>query len=145
MSTRITPSTSRGSSGSGRSARTAPQSAIRPILIALAAVVVLAGIGLGVAVISGATIVFNLLVWTLFTVLWIAFAAAVISSPGTLDDLWQQTRRLPVVYQGVIWLLFLPIMIGLWLWERTWALPIRLVLVIALGAWNVFLFFPRSM
>ena len=145
MSTRITPSTSRGSSGSGRSARTAPQAAIRPILIALAAVVVLAGIGLGVAVISGATIVFNLLVWTLFTVLWIAFAAAVISSPGTLDDLWQQTRRLPVVYQGVIWLLFLPIMIGLWLWERTWALPIRLVLVIALGAWNVFLFFPRSM
>jgi hypothetical protein len=46
--------------------------------------------------------------------------------------------------QAVIWLLFLPIMLGLWIWERAWASTIRLVLLLAIAAWNVFLFFPRG-
>jgi hypothetical protein len=116
----------------------------RRILVALTIFVALAGCGLVVALVTSATSVFNVLIWLLFTVLWIAFAAALAFSPATLDDVWHAVRGKPLLVQGVAWLLFLPIMVALWIWEQTWALPVRLVLVIATGAWNLFLFFPRN-
>lgn len=144
MSATLTPSTPTRPSETGRSSRSASPEILRPILTALAVFIGIGGIGLGIALITGAVVVFNILVFTVFTVLWIAFAAALAFSPGTLDDVWRQTRRVHLVIQGVVWLLFLPIMIGLWIWERNWSLPIRLVLIIALGVWNVFMFFPRA-
>lgn len=117
----------------------------RGIFIALAAFVVIAGLGLGIALIAGATAAFNVLVFVLFTVLWFSFAAALVFSPGTPDELWQQTRRLPLVVQAVVWLLFLPLMIGLWIWERNWSLVVRLVLVLGIGFANIFMFLPRSL
>ena len=53
-------------------------------------------------------------------------------------------RRLALVLQAVAWLLFLPIMLGLWIWARPWPVPMRVVLVLALGAWTVFFLFPRG-
>jgi hypothetical protein len=106
--------------------------------------VVVAGVGLGIALVTGAAQAFNILVWAAFTVLWMTFAVAVAFSPGTLDDVWHAVRRLALVIQVVAWLLLLPIMIGLWLWERPWPVPMRVVLVLALGAWTVFFLFPRG-
>jgi hypothetical protein len=37
-----------------------------------------------------------------------------------------------------------PIMAGLWVWQRPWAVAIRLMVLLAIAVWNVFLFFPRS-
>jgi hypothetical protein len=111
----------------------------------LAIVVGIGAVGLGIALIAGATVVFNVLIFTLFTVLWIAFAAALVFSPGTLNGLWHRTCQLPLVIQGVVWLLFLPLMIGLWMWERTWSLPIRLILIIGIGVANVYMFVPRGL
>jgi hypothetical protein len=45
----------------------------------------------------------------------------------------------------LVWLLFLPIMAGLWIWERNWSLPIRLVLILSLGIGNIFTFLPRGL
>jgi hypothetical protein len=132
-------------STTNRPSRSASPVTLHRILFALAAFAGIGIIGLGIALITGAVVVFNILVFTVFTVFWIAFAAALAFSPGTLDDLWLHIRRLPLVIQGIAWLLFLPIMVGLWIWERTWAWPIRLVLVLALGTWNIFLFLPRSL
>jgi hypothetical protein len=137
-------STPASQSPTAQPVRAAPPAILRPVLTALAVFVAFGGIGLGVALIIGATVVFNVLVFTIFAVLWIAFGASLAFSPGTLDDLWNQTRRLPLLIQNLVWLLFLPLMIGLWIWERTWSLPIRLVLIIAIGAWNVYMFFPLS-
>lgn len=145
MSAALTPSTSGRSSGRNRSARTASAEIVRPTLIALSIFVAVAGIALGIALVAGATVIFNAVVWATFTVLWIAFVAALALSPGTLDDLWRSVRELPLAVQGAVWLLFLPLMIGLWVWERAWALPLRLVLILGLAAWNIFLFFPRSL
>ena len=144
MSDSLPPSTPRQPSGRPSSSRAAPPQIVRPILVALGLFVVLAGIGLGIALVTGATHAFNILVWAAFTVLWIAFAVALAFSPGTLDDVWQAVRRRALVLQAVAWLLFLPIMIGLWVWERPWPLPIRVVLVLALGAWTVFFLYPRG-
>jgi hypothetical protein len=145
MSATLAPSTPAKQSPTKEHARTAPPAMLRPILTALAVFVAFGGIGLGLALTTGATVVFNVLVFTMFAILWVAFVTALALSPGTLDDLWHQTRRLPLLIQGVVWLLFLPLMIGLLIWERTWPLPIRLVLIIGLGVWNVYMFFPQNL
>ena len=144
ISDSLPPATPGQPSGRPSSSRAAPPQIVHPILVALGLFVVLAGIGLGIALVTGATHAFNILVWVAFTVLWIAFAVAVAFSPGTLHDVWHAVRRLALVIQAVAWLLFLPIMIGLWIWERPWPLPIRVVLVLALGAWTVFFLYPRG-
>ncbi|MBD0291661.1 MAG: hypothetical protein ICV74_10435 [Thermoleophilia bacterium] len=52
-------------------------------------------------------------------------------------------RRLAVPLQAIVWLLFLPVMCGLFVWHRPWPPFLRATAVLAIAAWNVFLFFPR--
>src|SRR5207247_2142107 len=87
MSDSFPPSTPRQRSGRPSSSRAAPPQIVRPILGALGVFVVLAGIGLGIALVTGATQAFNILVWAAFTVLWIAFAVALAFSPCRYPDL----------------------------------------------------------
>jgi hypothetical protein len=81
--------------------------------------------------------------FVLFAVIWIAFAVALVWSQGSLDAAWQSIRSLPLGVQGVVWLLFLPVMLGLWIWETTWPLVIRLSLVVGIAGWNLLVFLPR--
>lgn len=143
MSAALTHSPSIGPATNQRPKRSAPPKITRPVLTGLAIFVSLAAIGLAVSLVTGATSVFNVLVWLLFAVLWIAFLAALAFSPATLDQVWHSLRRLPLPIEAVAWLLFLPITLGLWIWQRGWAAPIRLILLITLAAWNLFVFFPR--
>ena len=69
-----------------------------------------------------------------FAVLWVAFGAALIWSQGSLNAAWHWIRDLPLLVQGLVWLLFLPVVIGLWVWETTWPLVVRLVVMPALPA-----------
>jgi hypothetical protein len=87
--------------------------------------------------------VFNFFVFILFTLLWLAFAAALLFRQETLTNIWQSIRSLPLLVQLIVWLLFLPVMLGLWIWQTRWSLWLRLVLVAGLAWWNVFMFFPR--
>jgi ABC-type amino acid transport system permease subunit len=82
--------------------------------------------------------------FAIFAVLWIAFAAGLIFSQGSVDQAWAAVRDLPLIVQLVIWLLFLPVMVGLWVWETTWPLLIRLVVVLGVGAWNLLVLLPRA-
>jgi hypothetical protein len=81
--------------------------------------------------------------FAIFAILWVAFAAALIWSHGSLDAAWQWIRGLPVIVQGIVWLLFLPVMIGLWIWETTWPLILRLLVVVGIAGWNLLVFLPR--
>ena len=38
----------------------------------------------------------------------------------------------------------LPVMFGLWAWETTWPLIVRVSLVIAVAGWNLLVFLPRA-
>ena len=78
----------------------------------------------------------------LFALLWAVFGAAIVMSPGSLDQAWQTIRDWPLVLQGLAWLLFLPLMIGLWVWETDWPLVLRLVIVAGIAAWNLLVFRP---
>jgi hypothetical protein len=80
-----------------------------------------------------------------FAVIWVAFGAGLLLSQGSLDQAWQAIRGLPLVVQVGVWLLFLPVMIGLWVWETTWPLILRLVLVLGIAGWNLLVFLPKAL
>ena len=75
----------------------------------------------------------NGVLFGIFALIWIAFAAGLIWSQGSVDQAWATIRDLPLIVQAVVWLLFLPVMIGLWIWETSWPLLVRLVLVIGIA------------
>jgi ABC-type amino acid transport system permease subunit len=87
----------------------------------------------------------NGVLFAIFAVIWIAFAAGLVFSQGSVDQAWQTIRNLPLIVQIVVWVLFLPVMIGLWVWETTWPLIVRLVLVVGVAGWNLFMFLPKAL
>jgi hypothetical protein len=126
---------------------TAPQPAPTPLTGGprlLAAFVVVGTIALAVALVSGATGIFNALVFVLFAVLWLSFAAALALQPAALDDLWGAYRRRSALAQALGWLLFLPLVFALSVWERRWNPGVRLLLVLAIATVNLLMFFPRG-
>jgi hypothetical protein len=88
---------------------------------------------------------FNMSVFVLFAVLWAAFALALVVRQGSLDQTWQWIQGMPWLVQAVIWLLFLPVVAGLWIWESTWPVIVRVALVASLGFWNLYIFLPRGL
>ena len=79
-----------------------------------------------------------------FALLWLAFGAALLLSQGTIDSAWQWIAAQHLVIQAALWILFLPIMAGLWIWETGWPLIVRLVLVAGLAGWSLLIFLPRT-
>jgi ABC-type amino acid transport system permease subunit len=96
------------------------------------------GLGNGVGFLADSGVLF-----VAFGVIWLAFGAALIWSQGSLDAAWQAVRSLPLLVQLVLWVLFLPVMAGLWVWETTWPLMLRLIVVLGIAGWNLIIFLPR--
>jgi hypothetical protein len=88
---------------------------------------------------------FNIFVFLLFAALWVGFAFALVASQGSLDAAWDWITSQHLIVQGLVWLLFLPVVAGLWIWHTDWALVLRLALVLGIGIWNVYLFYPRGL
>jgi hypothetical protein len=88
--------------------------------------------------------IINIFAFTVLTVLWIAFAVALLFNRELLDSTWQAFRSWPLIIQVVVGLLVLPVAAGLWIWETSWPLILRLVLVAGLAWVTVYTFFPRK-
>jgi hypothetical protein len=82
--------------------------------------------------------------FAVFAVIWIAVAVGLVWSAGTVDDAWRAIRALPIVVQLIAWVLFLPVMVGMWIWESSWPFLVRLVLVIGVAGWNLLIFLPKA-
>ena len=80
----------------------------------------------------------------IFGALWVAFGVALLWSQGSLDQAWATIRGLPLVVQLVVWLLFLPVMAGLWIWETTWPLVIRVLAIVGFAGWNLLVYLPKA-
>jgi hypothetical protein len=78
-----------------------------------------------------------------FAAMWLGFFAALVADPAALDAAWDAIVSLPLVAQAVAWLLFLPLMAGLWVWTTDWSLVVRVALVVGIAAWNLVVFIPR--
>jgi hypothetical protein len=80
-----------------------------------------------------------------FALIWIAIGAGLVLSQGSVDQVWETIRGLPLVIQAVVWLLFLPVMVGLWVWESTWPLLVRATLLVGIAGWNLLVFLPKAL
>lgn len=79
----------------------------------------------------------------IFAVMWLAIGVAAVANPEALDATWRAIGEWPLPVQAVGWLLFLPVMGGLWIWATDWPLVVRVVLVAGLAGWNLLVFIPR--
>ncbi len=72
----------------------------------------------------------------IFAILWIGFFVALIVNREWLEMLWNWVRALPTLAEVVVWLLFLPITVGLWIWESSWAPIVRLLAFAGMVVWT---------
>lgn len=80
----------------------------------------------------------------LFIMLWLLFLVVLAVEPTRLDAVWAWFRDLPVVAQVVGWVLLLPIVVGLAIWQAPWALEVRVTLILALAFANIIVFSPKA-
>ncbi|HSK91755.1 MAG TPA: hypothetical protein VK875_10625 [Euzebyales bacterium] len=79
----------------------------------------------------------------LFTLLWLIFLVILVVEPSRLDATWWWLRDLPIVAQVVGWIVFLPLVIGLAIWQAPWAPWVRVTLIVLLAIANIATFAPR--
>lgn len=88
--------------------------------------------------------IINILAFAILALLWLVFAAALLMNRDLLDTTWQSFRSWPLIIQLVVGLLVLPVVLGLWIWETSWSLWLRLILLAGLAWVTVYTFFPRK-
>jgi hypothetical protein len=82
--------------------------------------------------------------FAVLSLLWLGFGAALLFTPELLQAVWQVFRGWPWVAQLLITLLTLPVVLGLWFWQTSWPIWLRLILVIGLAWATLYTFFPRK-
>jgi hypothetical protein len=73
----------------------------------------------------------------IFVVLWVGFVIALVVNREWLDEIWIWAQALPLVPKIIVWILFLPIMVGLWIWESSWPALGRLVGFAGIITWTL--------
>jgi hypothetical protein len=87
----------------------------------------------------------SLIAFITLTLLWLAFGATLLTQRRLLDQTWRRFRGMPLLPQLLITLLILPVVVGLWIWQRSWPVWLRLVLVASLVWTTLYTFFPRTL
>ncbi len=72
-----------------------------------------------------------------FAILWVGFAMALVMNREWLDLLWIWVRNQPTVVEIIVWLLILPIMTGLSVWESSWPMVGRLLAYAGIIVWTL--------
>ena len=73
----------------------------------------------------------------IFVILWVGFVIALVVNQEWLDVLWNWAQALPLLLKIIVWVLFLPIMVGLWIWESSWPILGRLAGFSSIVAWTL--------
>jgi hypothetical protein len=73
----------------------------------------------------------------IFTLLWVGLAIALVVNLTWLDALWQWLQGLPLLAEVIVWVLFLPITVGLWIWESSWPAFVRLLAFAGIVLWTL--------
>ena len=73
----------------------------------------------------------------IFIMLWVGLAIALVVNLAWLDVLWQWLQGLPPLAEIIVWVLFLPITVGLWIWESSWPALLRLLGFAGIVLWTL--------
>lgn len=98
------------------------------------------GLGNGIGWMAESGVLFGI-----FALIWVAFGVGIVFSQGSVDQVWEAIRGLPLLVQALIWLLLLPVMVGLWVWESSWPMLVRLIVVIGVAGWSLLIFLPKAL
>ena len=60
---------------------------------------------------------------------WVVFYVLMAASDPTLGDLRDRVRDLPLVLEGLVWLVFFPYVLALAIWRSGWSDTVRFALV----------------
>jgi hypothetical protein len=90
-----------------------------------------------------ADLLINILAFTVLTLLWLGFGAALLFDQEFLAKAWHLFRGWNIFLQFFVALLALPVVLGLWIWQTRWPAWVRLVLVAGLAWMTEYTFFPR--
>jgi hypothetical protein len=74
----------------------------------------------------------------IFALLWVGFTIALLVDREWLDLLWTWVQALPPVLEIIVWLVFLPIMVGLRVWGSSWPDLVRLLAFAGIVGWTIF-------
>jgi hypothetical protein len=91
----------------------------------------------GFAVASGTALL-------LYVVLWIGLCMELVRDEGRLQRDWEHVRALPIAIQGMVWLLFFPVVLALWVWRSGWPTGVRHLVVACLAGWSLLIFLPSD-
>ena len=58
----------------------------------------------------------------IFLMLWVGLIFALVVNRQWLDELWDWVQAMPTVPRVIVWVIFLPILVGLWIWDSSWPL-----------------------
>lgn len=73
---------------------------------------------------------------------WLAFYALMLLSEPTLGDLQDRIRDLPLVLEGLVWLVFFPYVLALTIWDSGWSEMVRSALVACCAVGWSLAFYP---
>jgi hypothetical protein len=76
--------------------------------------------------------------------LWGAFIALAFASPDTLTHLWHWVGGLWWPFEIAFWIVFLPWMIGLLVWQADWSFAARMAVIVLLAVGWSAMSFPRK-
>ena len=74
---------------------------------------------------------------TVFAILWVGFTLALVVNREWLDLLWTWVRALPTFAEIIVWVLFLPNMVALWIWESSWSVLVRGMSCAGIVVWTL--------
>jgi hypothetical protein len=83
--------------------------------------------------------------FALLTLLWMAFGFALLFNRPSLERAWQWFSKTPLLVKLLLVLLFLPVVLGLWVWNTRWPFWLRLTLVAGLAWMTIYTFFPKQL
>ena len=73
----------------------------------------------------------------IFLLLWVGFAVALIANREWLDTVWEWVQSMPLEQRIPVWLIFLPILVGLWIWQSSWSTFGRVAGFAGIIAWTI--------
>jgi len=72
-----------------------------------------------------------------FVLLWVGFVLTLVINREWLHLFWNWVQALPIVAEIIIWILFLPILVGLWTWESSWPALVNLLVLAGIIGWTL--------
>jgi hypothetical protein len=82
------------------------------------------------------------LLLVVFAAMWVGLGVAIVRAPTRVDAAWRRLRALPLFVQLLAWLLLLPIVAGIAVWQLGWPRLARLAVVAGIATWNLLVFLP---